>query len=209
MTRRYHVVAFTAGGRHVASETVEADASDTALHQMLDRYPKAQRCAAVPAPRVVCPGWAGTHPEPIVLHDGPSPDSHGMCPACAQAMDAAEPQVTGQTIREYCTNHEGVEDEIPSWEYHRYLVAVRDFMRLRAEGGESPSQTLGVRNGAWAHQLLDRLLEMMDDPARCRRETKRLEDAIAETRRLSPQEDAVAGDDSLERGGADEWEDYR
>lgn len=75
-------------------------------------------------------------------------------------------------------NHEGVEDAVTMWQYRRYLDAVRTFMELRAAAGESPSQTLGARNGAWAHQLMDRLLEVADDPARCKRETERLEETI-------------------------------
>jgi hypothetical protein len=34
---------------------------------------------------VVCPGWAGVHTEPIVLHEGSEPVSHGQCPECAAA----------------------------------------------------------------------------------------------------------------------------
>ena len=79
-------------------------------------------------------------------------------------------------------NHEGIEEAVPMWQYRRYLEAVRTFMKLRAEMGESPSQTLGARNGAWAHQLMDRLLEVADDPGRCERATKRLEDSIRQMR---------------------------
>jgi hypothetical protein len=37
------------------------------------------------APRVVCPGWAGVHSEPIVLREGSEPVSHGMCEKCCAA----------------------------------------------------------------------------------------------------------------------------
>ncbi len=80
-------------------------------------------------------------------------------------------------------NHEGVPETIPMWEYRRYLAAVREFMLLRAKAGESPSQTLGVRNGAWAHQLLDRLIEVADDAEQCRRKTRQLEEQIKQMRR--------------------------
>lgn len=80
-------------------------------------------------------------------------------------------------------NHEGVDEAVTMWQYRRYLDAVRTFMKLRAEAGESPSQTLGARNGAWAHHLLDRLIENADDLERCKRETRRLEETIRQMRR--------------------------
>ena len=79
-------------------------------------------------------------------------------------------------------NHEGIPEAVTMWQYRRYLDAVREFMKLRAEMGESPSQTLGARNGAWAHHLLDRLLEVADDPKRCEREARRLEETIRQMR---------------------------
>lgn len=36
--------------------------------------------------RAVCPGWKGVHAEPIVLHAGIEPVSHGMCADCARAF---------------------------------------------------------------------------------------------------------------------------
>lgn len=132
MTRPYRVYAFMPGGHHVESETIDADASDTALHEMAERHPMAHRFQA-----------------------------EEVRPLCPET-----------------TNHEGIPEPTPEWEIRRYLVAVRDFMRLRAEAGESPSQTLGGRNGAWAHVLMDRLIEVTADAERCRRETKRLEETI-------------------------------
>lgn len=78
--------------------------------------------------------------------------------------------------------HEGVPEALPMWQYRRYLDAIRTFMKMRAELGESPTQTLGARNSAWAHVLLDRLIDVADDPERCRRETKRLEEQIQQMR---------------------------
>lgn len=80
-------------------------------------------------------------------------------------------------------NHEGIEKAVSMWQYRRYLDAVRTFMKLRAEMGESPSQTLGAQNGAWAHKLLDRLIDVADDPVRCEREARRLEEQITVMRR--------------------------
>lgn len=42
----------------------------------------------------LCPGWIERHAQPVILAVSPSPDgrrhvSHGMCPACAQAWQAA------------------------------------------------------------------------------------------------------------------------
>ena len=84
-------------------------------------------------------------------------------------------------------NHEGIPEAVTMWQYRRYLDAVRTFMELRAEMGESPSQALGARNGAWAHQLMDRLLENADDPKHCKRETKRLEESIRQMRQADLQ----------------------
>ena len=81
-------------------------------------------------------------------------------------------------LRDLLFSHEGMTEPAPESEIRRYLVAVRDFMRQRAEAGELPSHTLGARNGAWAHLLMDRLIEVTDDAERCRRETKRLEETI-------------------------------
>lgn len=75
-------------------------------------------------------------------------------------------------------NHEGVPLDLSMWQYRRYLDAVRTFMELRAKAGDSPTKVLGARNGKWAHVLLDRLIDVADDPKRCRRETKRLEEQI-------------------------------
>ena len=47
MTNSYRVDAFAASGQRLASETIEADASDTALHQMAELYPEADRFAAI------------------------------------------------------------------------------------------------------------------------------------------------------------------
>jgi hypothetical protein len=79
-------------------------------------------------------------------------------------------------------NHEGIPEAVSMWQYRRYLDAVRTFMELRAEMGESPSQTLGARNGAWAHHLLDRLIEHADDLELCKRETLRHEESIRQMR---------------------------
>ena len=79
-------------------------------------------------------------------------------------------------------NHEGVPETLSMWQYRRYLDAVRTFMELRAKLGESPTKTLGARNGAWAHCLLDRLIDVADDPARCRRQTRYLEEQILKMR---------------------------
>lgn len=49
-TTRYRVDAFVASGQRIASETIEADASDSALHEMAERHPKAERFAATPIP---------------------------------------------------------------------------------------------------------------------------------------------------------------
>ncbi len=170
MTRRYLVDAFATGGQRVASETIEADASDTALHRMSERHPKAASFAA----------------EKVKASKGPSCGHDACREFFIDTGDARCGVQNGQAeIADYVaqpTDHEGAKDEIPMWEYRRYLEAVRDFMLLRAEMGERPSQTLGGKNGAWAHQLMDRLLEVADDPARCRRETERLESSIKEMR---------------------------
>ena len=150
--RRFRVDAFAKSGQRVASETVEADASDTALHEMAERCPKATTFAATEV----------TNPE----------DPFKRFSQDGYEIPADAP-----------TNHNGVDDEIPMWQYRRYLNAVRSFMQLRAKAGESPSQTLGVRNGAWAHHLMDRLIEVADDPERCEHETKRLEETIRQMRR--------------------------
>ncbi len=63
-------------------------------------------------------------------------------------------------------------------QYRRYLDAVRTYMRMRAERGERPAQVLGAAQGMWAHKLLDRLIDVADDPKRCLRETRRLEACI-------------------------------
>ena len=44
--RRYRVDAYS-GNRRIASETIEADASDTALHEMMDHHPEATLVRAV------------------------------------------------------------------------------------------------------------------------------------------------------------------
>ena len=38
--KKYHVDAYAAGGQRVASETIEADGSDAALHTMAEQAPK-------------------------------------------------------------------------------------------------------------------------------------------------------------------------
>lgn len=49
-TTRYRVDAFVASGQRIASATIEADASDSALHEMAERHPEAARFAATPIP---------------------------------------------------------------------------------------------------------------------------------------------------------------
>lgn len=50
-TNRYRVDAFVASGQRIASETIEADASDSALHDMAERHPRAERFRATPVRR--------------------------------------------------------------------------------------------------------------------------------------------------------------
>lgn len=79
-------------------------------------------------------------------------------------------------------SHEGVPETVPMYQYRLYLGSVRTFLKLRAKMGESPTKTLGARNGQWAHNLMDRLIEVADDPARCRRQTKYLDEQIQKMR---------------------------
>ncbi len=38
---------------------------------------------------IVCDGWTNPrHPRIILKQGGPGPVSHGMCPACAKAMQS-------------------------------------------------------------------------------------------------------------------------
>ncbi len=85
------------------------------------------------------------------------------------------------TTGESAASHEGnywPELTLSMCTYRRYLGLVQQFLRLRAEAGEPVSVTLGARNGAWPHKLVDTLAEVADDRDGCLREIERLENAI-------------------------------
>lgn len=73
---RYRVDAYAAGGQRIASETIDTDGSDTALHHMAEQFPNAQHLRATPVLAASASRWGkqGTcdrcHDETTVLSDG-------------------------------------------------------------------------------------------------------------------------------------------